>query len=471
MRHPILLVTLCCICSLPALGNTYFLSSSGLDSNNGTSSETPWLTPNHPLNCGDTITAAAGASYVASSFASGEWGTVTCPAGNNVVWLQCVTFDACKIRVTTGTLDGMRVSASYWGVQGWEVDNTSTNAGGGSCFTAVPPTRATNIHHIIFANNVADVCPLGGFGSGNNVTAGVDYIEIVGNLSYGAGTSNTYCGSNISVYEPVASDTLPGTHIYVGGNFAIASTNPSGCYDGNGIIFDTFDGDQQPMVQSYAYQSVIDNNIALANGGVGVRMEYNNAGPGPTHAKLYARHNTAWGNSNGSYQYGNPTCGDFQIYDMVNAEVFQNIASTNQVGCYGFAANPLYAFETYNADGTSHIYQNIGWSATGTYDQIITSGEFAYDPDNVFGTNPGFANPATPGAPNCASASSVPNCMATVIANFKPLAPAAQSFGYQTPSTTSIYDPLFPQWLCNVNLPPGLVTMGCLQLHLAVQVF
>ena len=182
MRHPILLVTLCCFCSLPALGKTYFMSSSGLDSNNGTSSETPWLTPNHPLNCGDTITAAASASYAASSFASGEWGTVTCPAGNNVAWLQCVIFDACKIKVTTGTLDGMRVSASYWGVQGWEVDNTSTNAGGGSCFTAVPPTWAANIHHIIFANNVADVCPLGGFGSGNNVTAGVDYIEIIANL-------------------------------------------------------------------------------------------------------------------------------------------------------------------------------------------------------------------------------------------------------------------------------------------------
>ena len=43
----------------------------------------------------------------------------------------------------------------------------------------------------------------------------------------------------------------------------------------------------------------------------------------------------------------------------------------------GSRQNPLYAFETYNADGTSHIYQNIGWSATGTYDQIITSGEFA----------------------------------------------------------------------------------------------
>jgi hypothetical protein len=51
--------------------------------------------------------------------------------------------------------------------------------------------------------------------------------------------------------------------------------------------------------------------------------------------------------------------------------------------------------------------------------------------------------------------------MATVIANFTPTAAAAKAYGYQTPSTSSTSDPLFPQWLCNVNLPAGLITMGC----------
>jgi len=46
--------------------------------------------------------------------------------------------------------------------------------------------------------------------------------------------------------------------------------------------------------------------------------------------------------------------------------------------------------------------------------------------------------------------------MATVIANFKPTTAAAQPYGYQVPSTVPNSDPLFPQWLCNVNLsrPP-----------------
>jgi hypothetical protein len=51
--------------------------------------------------------------------------------------------------------------------------------------------------------------------------------------------------------------------------------------------------------------------------------------------------------------------------------------------------------------------------------------------------------------------------MATVIANFKPTTAAAQAYGYQVPSTVPNSDPLFPQWLCNVNLPPGLVTTAC----------
>ena len=41
------------------------------------------------------------------------------------------------------------------------------------------------------------------------------------------------------------------------------------------------------------------------------------------------------------------------------------------------------------------------------------------------------------------------------------MASAAAAYGYQAPSLVQTFDPLFPQWLCNVNLPAGLVTMGC----------
>src|SRR5580704_5903953 len=87
------------VSALPASATSYFLATAaggGSDSNNGLSSGAPWLSPNHAVNCGDTITAAAG-TYSQSNFTSGKWGTVTCAGGNNVAWLICGTFDGCKI--------------------------------------------------------------------------------------------------------------------------------------------------------------------------------------------------------------------------------------------------------------------------------------------------------------------------------------------------------------------------------------
>src|SRR5579864_7747845 len=82
----------------PARATTYYLATAtagGSDSNSGTSESAPWLTPNHAINCGDVILAAAGA-YSAANFSYGKWGTVTCTGGNNVAWLKCAAFDACK---------------------------------------------------------------------------------------------------------------------------------------------------------------------------------------------------------------------------------------------------------------------------------------------------------------------------------------------------------------------------------------
>ena len=88
----------------PAWATTYFLapaSGGGNDSNNGTSASTPWLSPNHAVNCGDVITAAASTSYSASEFRFRQMGHGDVPGGNNVAWLKCATFDACKISASS----------------------------------------------------------------------------------------------------------------------------------------------------------------------------------------------------------------------------------------------------------------------------------------------------------------------------------------------------------------------------------
>jgi hypothetical protein len=135
----------------------------------------------------------------------------------------------------------------------------------------------------------------------------------------------------------------------------------------------------------------------------------------------------------------------------------KNLAVTNQsTGPQGFA---YYAYGCNTCNGTDSIAGNDAYSAAGNNYYAASGSGFSSGTNTT--TNPSYTNATLPGEPSCGSATSVPNCMSAVISNFKPTAPGASAFGYQIPSTTVVSDPLFPQWVCNVNLPASLVTMGC----------
>ncbi len=350
----------------------------------------------------------------------------------------------------------MHVSADYWGVQGWEVTATS-----GEPVSRRNPAGSSTIHHIIFANNIANGCSSNGFNTFNRGNASVDYIVIVGNIAYDAAQGSSNCFSGISIYQPVQSDSLAGTHIFVAGNFSYRNIDPSTCAgtkptDGEGIILDTLDGSQGGLPTPYAAQAVAENNVLVSNGGRGFEIFNNRSGS--SHATVYVTHNTLWGNNNDKNQ--NATyCGEALISFALNVQAEFNMAMTNaSAGC---GNNPIYAYYVGAGNATDIVSNSVGYSASGTNDGVNNSSGFSYSPNNLFGTNPSFANPVEPPAPSCGGSTNVPTCMATVIANFKSTASNMNSYGYQVPSTSQASDPLFPQWLCNVNLPPGLVTMGC----------
>lgn len=441
----------------PLVAGNYFLSATGNDGNSGTSSGSPWLTPNHFLTCGSTITAAASTSYLASTFTSGNWGTVSCPGTADVVWIKCVTFDACKISDATGT-GGFNIDQSYWGVQGWEVTETASTPAG--CFLAVP-NFATQlpVHHNIFANNIANGCYSGGIAVGLSSTGSADYEAIIGNVAYDA-AKGTACYSNINVLSPYNFDTQPGTHIYVAGNFSFKALNTPNCNssnpatDGEGINIDTLDnGGTSP----YTGQVVVDDNILVSNGGRGLEVELNDRGG--TNAHVYLRHNTQWGNSADTNQTS-AFCGDHEIYQSFNVESYWNLIATNAAtACTG---QTLYAIQTFGLNSTDHVYNDWAYSASGSNNFDSGSTGYTQGPNNTLGTNPNYANAVAPSAPSCGSFPSVPACMALLIANFTPTTAAAKAYGYQPPSAASVYDPLYPQWLCKVtNLPAGLITPGC----------
>lgn len=441
-------------------GTTYYLSPTGSDSNTGLTSSLPWLTPNHAVNCGDVIIAAASTAYANSDFASGSWGSVTCADGNNVAWLKCATFDGCKITASNGK-DGMWVDKSYWGVQGWEVHVTT--GAYAACFVAAPNyNNPVEIHHIVFANDIANGCYGNGFASTNDgKTASVDYLAVVGNIAYNAAQGDGECYSGISVYQPIASDFLPGTHIYVAGNFSWGNVDPDTCSggaptDGEGIILDSINGGQSGLSLIYDRQIAVENNIVTWNGSQGVAV----AGSGNTLAPIYIAHNTSFGNNTG--HTSNTWCGDFSVDSSGYVQETANLNSTGSAtGCASGAARQ-YVYQVSRSAATVTFYGNFGYSAAGNDTSINGSlGFAAFGPNNIFGTDPAFVATTEPSAPSCETYSSVPACMATVIADFTPKNAAALSYGYQKPSATETSDPLFPQWLCNVNLPSGLISLGC----------
>ena len=356
----------------------------------------------------------------------------------------------------------MHVSASNWGVQGWEV--TTSGSGGGGCFTAQPTSRTVSLHDVIFANNIANGCEGSGFNTYDFGTAGVDYLALIGNIVFHAAQGSGQCFSGISIYEPIQYDSLPGTHIYVAGNIVWGNVDPNQCggtspTDGEGILFDTFDGSQTQGYVPYTQQAVMTNNITFGNGNSGVKVYQNDVGAG-AFAKLYMTQNTTWGNTTATNESGSE-CAEVMLIATTNTQVYGNLAVTRSAKSCG--GNPLYAYYVVSSPTTTNaMYQNWAYSPGGNNGGIGGgSNGFAFGPGNVFGVDPLLSSPAIPGAPNCSTSSSVPACMAATIAGFAPKNPAAAAFGYQAPSTVATYDPLFPKWLCNVTLPNGLVTKGC----------
>ena len=438
-------------------GAVYYLApaaNGGNDSNNGLSPAAPWLSPNHSVKCGDVIIAEASTAYASANFQSSKWGKVSCPAGNSVAWLRCSIFDGCKIAATNQF--AMWIGQSYWGVQGWEASGTGN---GGVCF-GVSPTDGSTIHHIILANNVANGCADGFSVSSASTNVGVDYVSIVGNIAWNAARSTVLCNSGVTVYEPIKLDSNAGTHIFIAGNFSFDNASPTNCnkgsstYDGNGIVLDDI-GNVQSGGAAYTQQIVVRNNIAVWNGGYG----FGNTGNGTPSAPIYYLYNTSVHNLTATNS-STTTCGDVTILSSSHTTISNNLIETgSSLACQG-TSRAAYAVAVNTADSTDKVAMNWLYSAAGNNTTAITSTGFTFG-TNITGTDPGLANPVDPGQPNCAGKANTVDCMSTVIANYTPANPAAKAYGYQMPQSSSVSDPLFPQWLCSADLPGGLITMGC----------
>ena len=439
--------------SMALAGRAYNISASGSDAANGLTTGTAWLTPNHTVNCADVIYAAASTSYAYTNFTSHKWGAVSGNCGNQIARVICSTFDACKMSGAGGVL----IDANYWSIQGFEV--TTSNGG---CFLASPSSSA-NIHHIVFANDVANGCFNGGFGAYPTGGFGVDYTAVVGSIAFNAAQASVHCYSGISVYEPYKSDSVAGTHIYAGGNYSFNNQDPNPCQgtaptDGDGLIYDTFDCSQNGCTNGpYDQQAYMTNNISVGNGGWGIEVQNNSAGS--THAPIYVKYNTDWKNRLAASGFNTSLCADAAINTGLNVTFQFNIIQTTVTKSCPPSTNFMYGFVAYQTNGTSTVSNNWVDAFSGGHLLASSSTGFSFG-GNTTGTDAGFSGASVPSGLSCGSSSSVPNCMSTLVSNFVALAPGANVFGYQPISPANGTDSLFPKWVCG-NIPAGLVTMSC----------
>lgn len=463
MRNLLMIMFVVTLILLPtscAQATHYWIAPSGLggsDSNSGVSRKAPWLTPNHSVRCGDIITAIASQSYLASSF-SYTWGTVSCPDRNNIAWIKCATFARC--RINSSGVNAMAITASYWGVQGWELTTKARGTEVAACIAVTPPaSSSTPIHHIVIANMVCNGAAGGGINTYNNGRAGIDYLAVVGNAIYDAVRSGLSCYSGISLSGMEAVDAQIATHVYVAGNIAWDNIEPSRCYgglptDGEGIILDTWSGFETGLSRPYAAQAVVEDNLLIRNGGRGLTIYRNSSSP------VYVRYNTIADNNQQSVQAPNPYCSEFYINLTNSVKASGNlIDATVKTGCGG--NYPVHAIGVVYGSSTDDVSSSLVYAASASPMAINGSGTFTFGLRNLVTQKPLFDSVADPGAPNCGGASDVPSCMAKTIAHFTRTDDTNGKFGSRPPSLDRIYDPLFPQWLCNVNLPGGLVTFGC----------
>ena len=197
----------------------------------------------------------------------------------------------------------------------------------------------------------------------------------------------------------------------------------------------------------------MEDNIAFLNGSSGFRVDVT------TKAAVYITNNTSYGN-NGDPYMNSGECGEITLQQSTGIHVTNNLARTKSAS--GCGSNPNYAFYVASGDSTDDIYSNFGYAMNGQYSGAGGSPSFSYG-SNTFGTDPQFANAPeiNPGPPSCSGSTNVTNCMADTISEFTPQNPAATSFGYRSPTTVVANDPLFPSWVCNANVPSGLIPNHC----------
>jgi len=306
--------------------------------------------------------------------------------------MQCAANHASQIVVTSTWMSAIMIThgASYWDINGCDVSASGLNGsaiGIGGQFSA--PYGA--LTHIIIENNVVHDSSCGGIAAAGNTNGGLplDYLIIRGNVAYGNAKTASYDCSGISIYEPKAYDQAPGYHLLVQQNVSFNNFDCDTCHtvttDGNGIIMDDFASSQQSSGTPYQPATLVENNLAFNNGGMGIHSFFSE--------NITFRNNTAWGDlqdpqhCSGGYEIGAEFSSNIQFYN--------NLAEATRAT---LCNSPVYAMEVYGGGISTGI--SIDWIlayGVGGHDIAIEDAPaVSLGHGNWQGTNPKLIGPFRP---------------------------------------------------------------------------
>jgi hypothetical protein len=462
--------------------HTYYMAPGGHDTCNGLGTSTgtykpcAWKTPNHGVNCGDVIIAAAG-DYSSTSFS--YWGTVSnCPStsggrsdspgGVYFAVLLCggADLEACH---SNGQIWDM--ARSNWAVEGWKV----SNHGGGSANRAFQVDGCGGlVHHFAFINDIAfdtasgyhtDNCSkFAGFGA--------DYFAVVGSIAQNAAQNTDFPEAAIDHVGTGLFDSGAGAHTIFYGDFtwsnSAASTTP---YDTEGMMFDTWNNTPYPVL------GVITNNVGWNSWRMCINLTdgtYTGTTAMPT---MHIFNNTCYNDLRKTNGDNNDAEIELNIGNPWPVTINNNIAQVTTATSPDGKGGQLSAFLSAGPAAASHG-GNSGSSINGNFfSGVGTGGSYnVWDgntqqtgsPPNTLGVDPGFTNTTDLianhiGAPTCTGFTNVTQCMGynastqtlttpSVISDLVPTASGTAGKGYQLPSSTCLTPGTgivadYPTWL------------------------